>query len=153
VENQKKKRIKVLRTNNGGEFCGNEFDKFCKKGGIERQNTTPYTPQQNGFIERMKRTLMDKARRKLSGARIAQELWARAVETARYMVNMSPSSILVDMNPNKVWYGKNPLVAHIKVFGCDAFLHVSKENRSKLDKKEVKCIFIGYKEGMKGYKL
>jgi hypothetical protein len=40
-----------------------------------------------------------------------------------------------------------------KVFGCDAFVHVPKEKKSKLDKKAVKCIFIGYKEGMKGYKL
>jgi hypothetical protein len=38
-------------------------------------------------------------------------------------------------------------------FGCDAFVHVPKEKRNKLDNKEVKCIFIGYKDGMKGYKL
>jgi hypothetical protein len=31
VENQTEKRIKVLRTDNGGEFCGNEFEEFCKK--------------------------------------------------------------------------------------------------------------------------
>jgi hypothetical protein len=42
-----------------------------------------------------------------------------------------------------------PSVAHLKVFGCDAFVHVQKEKRSKLDKKVVKCIFIGYKERMK----
>jgi hypothetical protein len=57
------------------------------------------------------------------------------------------------MTLNEVWYGKKPSVSHLKVFGFDALIHVSKENRSKLDKKEVKCIFIGYKEGMKGYKL
>jgi hypothetical protein len=66
---------------------------------------------------------------------------------------MSPSSTLVDMTPNEVCSVKNPLVAHLKVFGCDAFVHVLKEKRSKLDNKAVKCIFIGYKEGMKGYKL
>ena len=36
VENQTKKRIKVLRTDNGGELCENEFEKFCKKCGIAR---------------------------------------------------------------------------------------------------------------------
>jgi hypothetical protein len=66
---------------------------------------------------------------------------------------MSPSSVLVNMTPNEVWYGKKPWVAHLKLFSYDAFVHVSKEKRSKLDKKEVKCIFIGHKEGMKGYKL
>jgi hypothetical protein len=45
VENQTEKQIKVLRTDNGGEFCGNEFEEFCKKCGIARQKTTPYTPQ------------------------------------------------------------------------------------------------------------
>jgi transposase InsO family protein len=51
VENQTEKQIKVLRTDNGGEFCGNEFEEFCKKCGIARQKTTPYTPQQNGVVE------------------------------------------------------------------------------------------------------
>jgi hypothetical protein len=68
-------------------------------------------------------------------------------------VNKSPSSVLFDMTPHEVWYGKNPSVSHLKIFGCDAFVHVPKKNRSKLDKKAVKCIFIRYKEGMKGYKI
>jgi hypothetical protein len=66
---------------------------------------------------------------------------------------MSPLLVLVDTNPHEVWSSKKPLVAHLKEFGCDVFVHVPKEKRSKLDKKVVKCIFIGYKEGMKGYKL
>jgi hypothetical protein len=66
---------------------------------------------------------------------------------------MSPSRALVDTTPHEVWFGKKPLVSHLKLFGYYAFLHVPKEKRSKLDKKEVKCIFIGYKEEMKGYKI
>jgi hypothetical protein len=57
------------------------------------------------------------------------------------------------MTPNEVWLGKNHLVSHLKLFGYDAFVHVPKEKRSKLDKKAVNCIFIRYKEGMKGYKI
>ena len=45
LENQTEKIIKVLRTYNGGELCGNEFEEFCKKCGIERKKNTPYTPQ------------------------------------------------------------------------------------------------------------
>jgi hypothetical protein len=60
---------------------------------------------------------------------------------------------IVDTTPHEVCSSKNPSVAHLKVFGCDAFVHVPKEKRSKLDKKAVKCVFIGYKEGMKGYNL
>jgi hypothetical protein len=153
VENQTEKKIKVLRTDNGGEFCGNEFEEFCKKCGIARQKTTPYTPQQNGVAERMNRTLMEKARSMLSGAGLGQEFWAEVVSTACYLVNRSPSSALDDTTPHEVWSGKKPSLQHLIVFGCDAYVHVPKENRSKLDNKAEKCIFIGYKDGVKGYKL
>jgi hypothetical protein len=142
-----------VKTDNGGEFRGKEFEQFCKQCGTTRQNTTPYTPQQNGVYERMNITLMDKARSMLSGAGLAQEFWAEAIDIAKYLVNMSPSSTLVDSTPHEVWSGNKPSLSHLKVFGYDAFVHVPKEKRSKLDKKVVKCIFIGYKEGMKGYKL
>ena len=73
VENQTEKKIKVLRTDNGGEFCSKEFEEFCKKCGIARQKTTTYTPQQNGVAERMNKTLMERARSMLSGAGLGQE--------------------------------------------------------------------------------
>ena len=101
----------------------------------------------------MNKMLMDKARSMLSGVGIIQELWMEVVETVRYLVNMFPSSTLVDTTPNEVWSSKKPSVAHLKLFRCDAFVHVPKERRSKLDKKVVKCIFIGYKKGMKGYNI
>ena len=44
VENQTEKKIKALRTDNGGEFCKKEFEELCKKCGIARQKTTSYTP-------------------------------------------------------------------------------------------------------------
>ena len=66
MENQTEKKIKVLRIDDGGEFCKKEFEEFCKKCGIARQKTTLYTPQQNGFAERMNITLMEKERSMLS---------------------------------------------------------------------------------------
>jgi hypothetical protein len=153
VENQTEKKIKVLRTDNGGEFCRNEFKEFCKKCGIARKKTTPYTPQQNGVTERMNMTLMEKEKSILNGAELGQEFWVEAVGTTCYMVNRSPSSVLDDKTPHEIWNGKKPSLKHLRVFGCDADVHVPKENRSKLDKKDEKSIFIGYKDGVKGYKL
>jgi hypothetical protein len=75
------------------------------------------------------------------------------VGTACYLVNRSLSSTLDDKTPQEVWTGKEPSLTHLKVFCCDAYVHVPKENMSKLDKKVEKCIFIGYKDGLKGYKL
>ena len=124
-----------MRTDNGGEFRGNEFEEFYKKCGISKHNTTPYTPQQNGVVERMNRTLMEKERCMLSGAGIGQEFWVEALGTACYLVNRSPSSTLGDKTPQEVWTGKEPSLTQLKVFGCDAYVHVPKENRSELDKK------------------
>eukprot|EP00253_Pinus_taeda_P007441 PITA_07441 len=73
VENQTEKKIKVLRTDNGGEFCSKVFKELCKKCGIARQKTTPYTPQQNGVAERMKKMLMEREKSMLSGAGLGQE--------------------------------------------------------------------------------
>jgi hypothetical protein len=75
------------------------------------------------------------------------------VGTACYLVNRLPSSTLDDKTPQEVWTGKKPSLTHIKVFRCEAYIHVLKENKSKLDKKAKKCIFIGYKYGLKGYNL
>jgi transposase InsO family protein len=142
-----------LRTDNGGELCGNEFEEFRKKYGIARQKTTPYTPQQNGVAERMNMRLMEKERSMLSGVELGQDFWAEAVGTSCYLVNRSSSSSLDDKPSHEVWSGKKPSLQHLRVFGCDAYVHIPKENRSKLDKKAEKCIFIGYKDGVKDYKL
>jgi hypothetical protein len=61
--------------------------------------------------------------------------------------------VLVDSTPHKLWFCKKPLLSHPRVFGCDAFVLVPKEKRNKLDNNALKCIFISYRDGMKGYKL
>ncbi|CAI7822378.1 unnamed protein product [Closterium sp. NIES-53] len=59
VCNDDKKRIKVIRTDGGGEFVNNELAKWMKSKGIKHDVTTPYTPQQNGAAERLNRTLVE----------------------------------------------------------------------------------------------
>ena len=153
MENQTRKKIKVLRTDNGDEFYEKESKKFCKECGIARQKTTPYTPKQNGVVERMNRSLMEKARNMLIGAGLGQEFWVIIVDTACYLKNRSPTSTLVDKTPYEVWSSQKPYVSHLRVFGFKYFMHVLKEKMRKLDNKCEKCIFVGYKEGIKGYKL
>eukprot|EP00253_Pinus_taeda_P021064 PITA_21064 len=101
----------------------------------------------------MNKTLMERARSMLSGASFGQEFWAEAVETTCYLVNRFPSSTLEDKTPQEVWTGKKPSLSHMRVFGCDAYVHVPNEKRTKMDSKYEKCIFIAYKDGLKGYKL
>jgi hypothetical protein len=69
------------------------------------------------------------------------------------MVNRTPSSVLEDKTPHEVWTGKKPSLELLRVFDCDAYVHVPKENKSKLYNQYEKCIFICYKDGVKGYKI
>ena len=89
----------------------------------------------------------------LSGSGLAQELWEIVVDSTCYLKIRSLALALVDKTPHEVWSGKKPSFAYLRVFGCDAFMQLSKEKRSKLDNKVEKCIFISYKDGVKGYKL
>lgn len=106
VENQSEKKVKKLRTDNGLEFCSGWFNKFCKDHGIARHLTVPGTPQQNGTVERMNRTLLDKVRCMLSKSGLPKVFWAEAVSTAAYLVNRSPSAAIDMMTPMERWSGK-----------------------------------------------
>ena len=77
----------------------------------------------------MNRSMMEKARSMLSGAGLGQELWALVVDTTCYLKNRAPTSALVDKTPYEVWFGQKPSVAHLIIFGCEAFMHVPKEKR------------------------
>eukprot|EP00253_Pinus_taeda_P009729 PITA_09729 len=78
-----------------------------------------------------------------SGAELGQEFWVEVVETTCYLLNRSPSLALEDKTPQEVQTGKKPSLSHMRVFGCDAYVHVPKEKQIKLDSKSEKCIFIG----------
>lgn len=113
----------------------------------------PYTLQQNGVAERLNRSLMERARSMLSNAGLEQKFWTDAVAIACYLLNHSPTLALVDKMPMEAWSGKKPSLRNLCVFGCEAYAHVPDVRRSKLGNKVVKCIFIGYDIGVKGYKL
>nr|GEX72122.1 zinc finger, CCHC-type [Tanacetum cinerariifolium] len=58
IEKELRTTLKMLRTDHGGEFTSNEFTQYCKENGITRQVTAPYSPQQNGVVERRNRTII-----------------------------------------------------------------------------------------------
>lgn len=109
--------------------------------------------QQNGVAERMNCTIMKRARCILSTASLGQEFWVEAINIAAYLIDKSPTTTLTEKIPKKVWTGKPINYSHLVVFGCNAYAHVLKEQRSKLDTKSKEYIFLGYGNGTKGYSL
>ena len=81
----------------------------------------PYCPQSNGKAERLNRTLIEKARCMMIAANIPQYLWTAAVETANYLRNRSPSSILLNKTPYENYHKVLPNVSHLSIFGCEAY--------------------------------
>jgi len=106
VENQTGRKIKVLRTDNGGEYKSDLFLEVCQDCGIVRHFTVRKTPQQNGVSEHMNKTLVEKVRCMLSNAELGREFWAEAVKYAQHLVNRLSSSVVDGKTPLEVWYGK-----------------------------------------------
>jgi len=152
VELESQSKIKILRTDGGGEYMSKRFNSFCETEGIQHQSTVPHTPQQNGISERKNRVLVELARSMLTHMSVPKSFWAEAVSTAAYILNRIPSKSIGNSTPDEKYYNHKPLVSHLRVFGCRCYVHIPKETRQKLDDKSRKCVFIGYSSEKKGYK-
>ncbi|GJR63814.1 putative RNA-directed DNA polymerase [Tanacetum coccineum] len=81
VERQTRKKLKCIRTNNGGEYIG-PFDAYCREHRIQHQKTSPKTPQLNGLAERMNKTLVERVRCLLSHAGLPASFRGKALNMA-----------------------------------------------------------------------
>eukprot|EP00253_Pinus_taeda_P024195 PITA_24195 len=82
VEKESRKKIKALRSDNGGEYVSQEFKDFCAVEGNKWELTTPHNPQQNGVVERKNRTIVGATRAMLhdQGIPLHLELQLQVVE-------------------------------------------------------------------------
>ncbi|XP_047264083.1 uncharacterized protein LOC107863671 isoform X2 [Capsicum annuum] len=144
--------VRVFRTDNGGEFFNANCHELFTMHGIIHQRSYPYTPQQNGVVERKHRHLLETARAiKFQGC-LPSKYWGECVEAATYIINRIPLSILGNKSPYELFYGKEPSLSHTKVIGCLAFAtNLLKED--KFAPKVKKTILLGYAVVHKGYKL
>jgi len=81
------------------------------------------------------------------------EFWGEAVNTTVYIKNRCLTKALNSKTPQEAWSGRKPDVSNLRVFGCKAFAHVPDEKRTKLESKSMPCVFLGYYEGTKTYRL
>jgi hypothetical protein len=133
VENLTNKKIKILRSDNGGEYTSKELVSFCKATGIRRELIVPHNPQQNGVAERKNRSIEEFVKAMMNDQNLSMFLWGEATMTAIYIQNRSPHRILKNMTPEEAFSGKNPSVEHLRIFGCPVYIHVPKDKRKKLE--------------------
>ena len=144
--------MKVLRTDQGGEFTSNEFKEFCSSHGIKKELTTIYTPQQNGVAERKNVTVVEMAGCMLREMCFPNIYWTDAIHSAIYILNISSTKMVKDSTPYEAWFYRKPNVSHFKIFESTCFVYIPSQQRHKLDGKFVRCVFIGYSEESKAYR-
>jgi transposase InsO family protein len=130
----------------GGEFLNNAFSKFVSSCGISHTFSPSYTPEHNGFAERVNRTILDKAQCLMNASHLSKGYWAEAVNTATFLTNMLPTASRNNCSPYKLWTGAPPPLKRLRTFGCLAFFAVRKNHQSwKLAKTCKMGILVGYK--------
>lgn len=157
VQNQFNTSIKNFRSDNGSEYLDKEVRSILVEKGIHHQTSNVYTPQQNGVAERKHRHILDVARSLMFSMNVQKYLWGEAVLTATYLINRMPSRVLDFASPRDKLLSVFPhclLLSELpfKTFGCVAYVYIQSQFRSKLDKRSIKCIFLGYSGSQKGYK-
>lgn len=153
VESETHSKVKTLRTDRGGEFISHELKKYCDKHGINRHLTAPYSPQQNGVVERRNRTLMEMTRSILKHMNMPNYLWGEATRHATYLINRVTTRALNGMTPYECLRGRKPNLSHLKVFGCVCYARTETAGRRKLDDRSRVLVHLGTEPGSKSYRL
>ena len=146
-------KVKVYRTDGGGEYTSLEFESYLEALGIRHEKTAPETPQQNGLAESLNHVVVERSCCMMFNSNLSVGFWRYAVECAVYLMNYSPVSRIKDKTPYEAFYGSKPSILGLRPFGCPAYAHILKSKRTKLMWKTRKCIMIGYAVGTKAYML
>lgn len=151
IENQTRKKVETLIIDNGLEFYNMQPDNLYTQSGIKRHKYVPYTPHKNGEVERMNMTLLENLRSMMAPSGLSKRFWDEAAVTAANLINRFPSVPLIGKCPKFIVCDKHIASNNLNVSGCATLVHKSGD---KLEPRAKKCIFfLGYPEGVKGYRL
>jgi hypothetical protein len=149
LENQTRRTIRVLRTDNGGEYTSKEFNYLCAGEGIKRDLIVPYNPQKNGVAERKNMAIVGAVRAMLHDQGLPLFFWMRHV-TLHFMCRTRVHTKYWGIRLLRRYFSrKNPKLGHFRIFGCLTYSHVPFEKRKKLEPMTEKGIFVGYSENSK----
>ena len=154
VQNEKDLKIKSIRSDHGGEFQNESFEKFCEHHDIYHNFSAPRTPQQNGVLERKNRSLEELVRTMLNDNSLPKYFWVDAISIAYHMLNRVLIKPVLKLTPYEIFKGRKPNVFYFKAFGCKCFiLNNGKSNLGKFDPKADEDIFLGYSLTSKAYRV
>ena len=114
VENQLERKIKILRSDRGGEYTSLDMSNFCEMHGIIHEVTPPYAPQSNGIAERKNRTLLDMVNAMLVSSGLPSNMWGEALYSACHILNRVPYKNF-EKTPYELWRKREPNLKYLKV--------------------------------------
>jgi transposase InsO family protein len=93
-----------MRVDNGAELVNAEVKKFAEEEGITIETTAPYSPSQNGIVERFNRTILEIVRVMLISKDLPSFLWDKAARHATYLRNQAPTHALKGITPYNPYF-------------------------------------------------
>ena len=151
IETQTGNRIKVVRSDRGGEFMAKDLTDHQDQRGTVREFMVHDSPPQNGVAERGMRTRAERARALLLGCGLPWILWQEAMQHATWLQNRTPTQALDGKTPYEMIHKKVPNLAGIQEFGAAAYVKDLKAG--KLDARAQVGRFVGYDLESKGFRI
>lgn len=151
VERKTSSKVKILRSDGGGEFCSNDFEGKMVKAGIEHVKTPPDAHTQNGRVERAHYTIMSLVRTLLVDAQLPMKYWAEAATYVVYSRNRSPAGPTHAI-PEELWRNHKVGHIHMQAFGSHCFVRDHKQ-ANKLKPRYMRGRFLSYQEGTENLRV
>ncbi|SOV06716.1 uncharacterized protein UDID_17592 [Ustilago sp. UG-2017a] len=154
MERATDRKLKTLRSDNGGEWCSIAAEDWQTQEGFKWQKSVPGISVQNGRAERAIRSVQEKMCLMLIGRACPRELWPYAITAAAHVMNLTPSA--TKTIPHETFYGTtaHKLAQQLRVFRCLAWVHVQqKDQQGKYRARAKPAIMIGYDDKHKAWKF
>ncbi|GKA18457.1 putative ribonuclease H-like domain-containing protein [Tanacetum coccineum] len=120
---------------------------------VIREYSVSITPQQNGVVEIKNRTLIEAARTMLADSLIPIVFWAKAVNTACYVLNRVLVTKPLNKTPYELIIGRAPSISFMRPFGCPITILNTLEPLGKFDGKAEEGFLVGYSVNSKAFRV
>lgn len=144
-------KVKIIRSDGGGEFGSTRFEDSLRQAGIEHITTPPDAHAQNGRVERAHLTIFNSIRTALVDAGLPLTYWAEAARYATYTRNRVPAGPTKSI-PEELWRNQKVGHAHLRPFGHHVYVR-DHRNKNKLKPRYKHGRFLSYQEGTENYRV
>jgi hypothetical protein len=151
LNTQHNAKIKILRSDRGGEYLSGAFNQHLNAKGIVRHLTVHDTPEQNGVAERINHTLLERIHAILHAAQLPNALWGKALMHAVWLKNRTSTKALNDKTPYEMLTGQKPDMANLREWGSKIWIHTP--DSSKLDGHAKEGKWLGFDAESKGSRV